>query len=112
MKQIAGQGYIQTITQPCLQDRMKQITGQGYIQTIRQPCLQDHMKQIANQGYIQTIKQPCLQDRTKQIASKGYCRALNFGKFSPTEQKFYLMQIDVNITWIMKKALNLWLMTM
>ena len=31
MKQIAGQGYIQTITQPCLQDRVKQIAGQGYI---------------------------------------------------------------------------------
>ena len=33
-----SQGYIQTITQPCLQDRVKQIAGQGYIQTITQPA--------------------------------------------------------------------------
>ena len=40
-KQIAGQGHIHTITQPCLQDHMKQIAGQGHIHTITQPCLQD-----------------------------------------------------------------------
>ena len=72
VEQIASQGYIQTITQPCLQDCVKQIAGQGYIQTITQPCLQDHIKQIAGQGYIQTITQPCLQDCVEQIAGWGY----------------------------------------
>ena len=58
-------GYIQTITQSCLQDHIKQIAGQRHIQTIIQPCLEDRMKQIASQGHIQTIIQPCLQDRIK-----------------------------------------------